>query len=313
MTHFPDPVTVPDDVLKARKDRLDHLIKSTALGIAIRSSIIFAEIAGYSYFASNSLLMDALASLVDIVSSVLLIVFVWYAARPPDENHPFGHGRVEPLIGLQLGIFLAVLGGGMFVQQLFEFSSVPNHADISPYAFIIPMCAVIFLEICYCVMTRVAKMQNSPALYAEAAHYRVDSVSSIFATIALLSGTFLPGWSGVLDHVGAVSIALLMVILGISASRLNLNQLIDQVPDQRFFDLVKKAALKVPGVRDTEKIKILEYGPNAHVDIDVEVDPSLNVVEAHKISQNVRVEVQKAWASVQDVVVHIEPYYPGDH
>ena len=76
---------------------------------------------------------------------------------------------------------------------------------------------------------------------------------------------------------------------------------------------VRNAAMTVTGVCDTEKIRIQQYGPDAHVDIDVEVDPTLSVEQAHTISQHVRTKIQIAYPNVQDVVVHIEPYYPDDH
>jgi divalent metal cation (Fe/Co/Zn/Cd) transporter len=76
---------------------------------------------------------------------------------------------------------------------------------------------------------------------------------------------------------------------------------------------VKEAALKVEGVLATEKVLIQSYGPDAHVDIDIEVAPNLSVEVAHKLTQKVRAEIQKAWPAVRDVIVHIEPYYPGDH
>ena len=116
-----------------------------------------------------------------------------------------------------------------------------------------------------------------------------------------------------MDHIGAMTIASMMVVLGIYAAKNNLDQLMDRIPNRDFFERVRKASLTVIGVLDTEKIRIQLYGPDAHVDIDIEVDPLLPVHLAHEISQNVRVEIQKEWPSVRDVTVHIEPYYPGDH
>jgi len=92
-----------------------------------------------------------------------------------------------------------------------------------------------------------------------------------------------------------------------------LNQLLDKIPATRYFLAVRKAAINVNGVLDTEKIRIQQYGPDAHVDIDIEVDPQLSVEKAHTISQHVRAAIQKEWPMVRDVMVHIEPYYPGDH
>jgi divalent metal cation (Fe/Co/Zn/Cd) transporter len=89
--------------------------------------------------------------------------------------------------------------------------------------------------------------------------------------------------------------------------------MMDRIPNPRFFEKVKNAARSVDGVEETEKIRIQLYGPDAHVDIDIEVDPHLTVEVAHKISQQVRAEIQKKWTAVRDVTVHVEPYYPNDH
>lgn len=312
MSHFPAPVLPPESVYRTRQERLRQLITSCLYGVGIRSSIIVAELIGVMVFGSAALLMDALSSLIDVASSVLLVICIKLASRPPDENHPFGHGRYEPLIGLQLGLLMMLTGGAMFFQQIFALSSTETRV-IDKHIWIIPFCAVILLEICYQVVMRVAKKQNSPALAADAIHYRIDGLTSVCATAALIAAAYVPDWSASIDHLGAIVIALVMVGIGVYASRQNLNQILDHTPDQQYFERVSAAAKRVEGVHETEKIRIQLYGPDAHIDIDVEVDPGLTVEVAHAISQKVRVEIQKEWPLVQDVTVHIEPFYPNDH
>lgn len=312
MTHFPGTVAPPESVFRARAERKQQMMRSMGWGVFIRLIIILFEFIGVILFNSSALFMDALSSSIDVVCSLFLILFIKLAERPPDANHPFGHGRYEPLAGLQLGIFLIVVGLGMLVQQGMQLTFLPT-GEIDRRAWIIPLCAVVLLEICYFMMMRTAKKQHSPALAADAFHYRIDSITSVFATVALLLAAYFPHWSLVIDHAGAIAIALLMVVLGAYAVRSNLNQLLDHIPDSHFFNSVRKAAKRVSGVLDTEKIRIQLYGPDAHVDIDVEVDPQLSVEKAHEISQEVRVEIIKEWPAVRDVTVHIEPYYPNDH
>jgi cation diffusion facilitator family transporter len=313
VSHFPDPIFIPKEVEQSRKERLRQLATSCLIGVVIRLIIILGEFAGFVIFGSSALMMDALSSLLDVVSSLFLLICIRFAARPPDENHPFGHGRFEPLIGLQLGLLLVVVGGGMLAQQSFALSTTEGDRIINSYAWIIPLCAVILLEISYQVVMRVAKRQNSPALAADAVHYRIDGITSLCAAIALIVAAYFPSWSVVIDHLGAIFIALLMIIIGGYALLQNLQQILDKTPEKSCFDRVKAAAKRVEGVRDTEKIRIQVCGPDAHVDIDVEVDPFLSVEVAHVISQKVRAEIQKEWPLVQDVIVHIEPYYPNDH
>jgi len=313
MGNFPQPVLVPEDVVEQRQERLRQLTSSCSRGIAIRSLIILAEFVGVYLYGSSALLVDAIASLFDVFSSVLLVVCLKLAARPPDSNHPFGHGRYEPLIGFQIGIFMIVVGIGMFFQQTLHLSSEVEKGVMGAYAWVIPLSAVILLELCYHVIMRVAKRQDSPALAADAIHYRIDSITTLCATITLILAAYFPQLSLKIDHMGAIIIAAMMVVIGLYASRQNMNQILDHIPDDQYFDRVRSAASRVEGVLGTEKTRIQLYGPDAHVDIDVEVDPFLSVEVAHEISQKVRVEIQKDWPSVQDVIVHIEPYYPNDH
>jgi cation diffusion facilitator family transporter len=313
MTHFPAPIKVPASVQRKRKIRQREIVRSAVFGIVIRLCIVAFEFIGVVYFGSAALMLDAIASLVDAASSAFLILCIKLAARPPDKEHPFGHGRYEPLIGLLLGLMLACVGVGLFIHQMLHLALEKEVTPINNMAWIIPLIALLLLEICYQIVMRTAKKQQSPALAADAIHYRIDSITSLFATIALLLAAYFPMWSLTFDHLGAIFIAVLMVGLGLYAARGNLNQLLDRIPENRFFDLVREAAKRVEGVQETEKIRIQRYGPDAHVDIDVEVDPSLTVEVAHGISQKVRVEIQKAWPAVRDVTVHIEPYYSGDH
>ncbi len=311
--HFPEKLPLPQDVFEQRAQRKKELIGSAFWGVFIRSCIIGFELLGVWLFGSAALLLDALASSVDVVSSLILIICIKLASRPPDDNHPFGHGRYEPLIGLQLGLFLFFVGGGMLIQQFFQTMEVQSELVIDGRAWIFPVVALVLLEVCYQIVMRAAKRQDSPALAADALHYRIDAITSLFAALALICAAFIPKWSHLIDHAGALLIAALMIALGAMAARKNMNQLMDHTPEPIFFERVKNAAKRTEGVLGTEKIGIQLYGPDAHVDIDVEVDPNLSVEVAHEISQRVRLEIQKDWPAVRDVIVHIEPYYPNDH
>lgn len=313
MSKFPEPIFLPSDVYSERDKRHALILQSAKWGIYIRVSIILFELTGFFLFNSFSLLMDIVASSMDILSTLFLILCIKLAKKPPDKNHPFGHGRYEPLGGLILGILLIVVGSFLLVQQALGAIKEEHAREVHYLAWIFPAIAVILLEACYRYVIHTAKTENSPALAADAYHYRIDGITSLFATVALLAAATSPHWSLLIDHLGAFLINLFMVIIGFIAARENLHQLMDRTPEDSFFERVKHAALNVNGVKATEKIHIQHYGPDAHVDIDVEVDPHLRVDEAHKISQNVRIEIQKAWPAVRGVTVHIEPYYPNDH
>jgi cation diffusion facilitator family transporter len=313
MPKFPKPLSLPKNVYDTRAKRNKQIVAAAKLGIFFRVFVILFELFGVILIHSSALFLDAISSVMDVVSSLFLIFCIKLAYRPPDLDHPFGHGRYEPLGGLILGVMLIVLGGVMLVQQLLNLFQAEVYRYIHPWAWIFSAIAMVILEIAYRLLIRTAKQENSPALIADAVHYRIDSLTSLIATIALVIASSWPEWGLTIDHIGAIVIALFMMGIGIVTSRENFHQVMDRVPDSKFFKRVREAALKASGVQGTEKIRIQQYGPDAHVDIDIEVNPSLTVAKAHKISQQVRLEIQKAWPSVRDVTVHIEPFYANDH
>jgi cation diffusion facilitator family transporter len=313
MSKFPPSIPLPESVNQTRLQRRKQMMVTARRGVALRGAIVIAELLGFVFLNSSALLVDAISSLVDIGASLFLILCIKIADKPPDSNHPFGHGRFEPVAGLQLSLLLAVIGGGMLFQQLSAISTPTEGRIIEPYTWLIPLGAIILLELSYRQMKRIAKREHSPALLADAIHYRIDGINSLFAMIALLFAAYFPHYSVLCDHLGAIVIALLMIGIGIFAAKNNLHQLLDRVPPQTYFDKVRQAALQVEGVLATEKIRIQLYGPDAHVSIDVEVAPQISVETAHEMTQKVRAEIQKVWPAVRDVIVHVEPFYVGDH
>ncbi len=162
-------------------------------------------------------------------------------------------------------------------------------------------------------MMRTAKANNSPALAADAVHFRVDALNSLIAALALSVSFFYPAASRVFDNFGAMGISLFMIILGFNGARSNFHQIVDRTPEKLYFDKVRRIVAKVDGVLGSEKLQIQMSGPDAHINIDIEVDPKMSVEKAHEITQQVRAAIQKGWPAVRDVIVHVEPYYPNDH
>ncbi len=309
---FPDPVLPSKEAYEKRIERKNSLIKSLIQASVVRGAIVVAELIGVVLFDSSALLMDAFATLFDIASSLVLIYFIYYAAKPPDKNHPFGHGRLEPIVGLQLSFVLGLAGLVMLIWQTTKSFDL-SHPTIPAWGWIIPASGMVLLEICYQRLKYIAKKEDSPALMVDARHFRVDAITSLIATLSLIVAIASPEAGVIGDHLGGIFIALFMIYLGVKSCRENVSELMDEAPNPEYFDRVRKAALSIPGVQATEKINIQHYGPDSHVDIDIEVDPNMPVDEAHKISQKVRAAIKSSWPKVRDVTVHVEPFYPGDH
>jgi cation diffusion facilitator family transporter len=282
-------------------------------GIGIRLAVILVESIALWQWGYAALLTDLVASLLDIVSSFAILFAIRLAARPPDEEHPFGHGRIEPLAGLQMGVLIALSGGWLAIRHMLGLVQTEAAGWVSGYAWMVPFGASIAMEIAARLVHSVGTREQSTALLAEAGHYRIDAVTSLVAAVGLAAASTWPELGHRLDLVSAALLASIMVVLGGLAVRENLHQLLDRVPLEVHFEQVKSSALKVEGVLDVEKVRIQHAGPDAHVDIDIEVAPDLTVAAAHVITQHVRVQIQEDWPFVREVVVHVEPFYADDH
>jgi cation diffusion facilitator family transporter len=313
MSDFPAPVAPAADVASSRRSRLSELQSIAGAGIALRLAIVAVEVAAFWWWGYAVLLVDLVASLFDVVSSFALIVAIRYAARPPDDDHPFGHGRLEPLAGMQLGVIIALAGAALLARQLLGFSHSEAKGVVVAWAWCVPAAAAIGLELTARAVLRSGIRQDSTALVAEAGHYRVDALTSVIAALGLLAASLLPSHGHYVDLLGATVLAVIMMGLGGRAAWENVQQLIDRTPRDEHFAQVRESALKVPGVLEVEKVRIQHAGPDAHVDIDIEVNPDLPVAAAHRITQHVRAQIQADWPFVREVVVHVEPFYAGDH
>jgi len=299
-----------DSIAELRKTSYRHVQEAAKKGMLIRLIIVAAELIAFATFSSATILFDAIATILDIIISISLLFFIKIASRPPDKEHPFGHGRYEPIAGLQLSLFLIVVGVCLAFQQVSTIQDLKahTHAPIEAHIWLIPLGAMLLLELGYRLLSEIGKRENSSALQSEALHFRLDALTSLLATVALAIGSMRPDWRHFLDHLGALAISLLMIGSGAFAARRNAQQLMDRVPDEKYFNLVREAALRVRGVEATEKLLIQLYGPDAHISIDVEVDPELPVIKAHLLTQQVRLEIQKSFPAARDVIVHLEPY-----
>ncbi|MFO1093940.1 MAG: cation diffusion facilitator family transporter [Planctomycetaceae bacterium] len=310
---FPEPVAPSRDTELRRQERARELLRVAWIGMALRTAVIVVELVGGLILGYAALFVDAFSSMFDVLASVGIVLAIHYAARPPDENHPFGHGRVEPLAGLQLGLLVCAAGLWLATQNLWGAMRSPAAGEVRHWAWCLPAGCAVILELSARLVRRIGLRQESTALMAEAYHYRIDAATSVIAAVGLLMASALPALGHLIDHLSAMLLAVVMISLGAAAAVHNYHQVLDRAPDSAHFEQVRTSTLRVSGVRGVEKVRIQHAGPDAHVDIDIEVDPQMNVADAHVITQHVRAAIQSDWPAVREVVVHVEPYFAGDH
>ena len=285
-------------------------LRISLLGMATSAALatvkLVAGIAGHS----AALVADAVESFADIASSAIVWGGLLVSARPPDDNHPYGHGKAEPLAALAVGLLLIGAAVGIVTGAVGEILA-PHHAPAAFTLFVIAG-VIIVKETMFRVTARVGRRIHSTAVAADAWHHRSDAITSLIAAIGISISVLLgPGYEAA-DDWAAVAASLVIAFNGLRFTRRALLELMDTQPGSEFLADVTAAATAVPGVHRVEKVLARKMGTVYLVDMHIEVDGHMRLDDAHTLAHAVKDHVRARLRRVSDVLVHVEPYARTD-
>ncbi|GAB3318986.1 cation diffusion facilitator family transporter [Hymenobacter humi] len=287
------------------RERAERGQTSTLWGIGANVALVLgkgtAGVLGNSY----ALIADAIESATDIVSSGIVWLGLRQAAREPDENHPYGHGKAEPLAAILVAV--ALMGAAAFIAYESILHIQTPHA--LPARFTLAVLAVIIAikETLYRRVLRVGQEVDSAAVKADAWHHRADAITSLTAfvgiSIALVGG---PGYEGADDWAALVACGFI-VYNAYHIFRPAFGEIMDEAPEGNWTEDIRALAESVPGVVGTEKCYVRKMGLEYFADLHVIVDGAISVREGHAIAGAVKATIKQARPAVYNVLVHIEP------
>ena len=241
----------------------------------------------------------------DVLASAVVLVGLVVASRPPDDNHPYGHGRIETVAGLFVGFVLIAGGLGIVWRSMVSMAApavTPGAAAVA-----VLLVGIVVRAVMATLKFRVARQIGSLSLRSDAWNDSVDILSGVMGLGAVLLARLSPERFGAADHYGAVFVGLIVVATGVRVTRSATLDLADTMPDPIKTDAVRTVALGVSGVVAVEKQHARKTGLRYHIDLHVEVDPDMSVRESHRIAHNVQQAIREQLVWVADVLVHVEP------
>ena len=254
---------------------------------------------------STSVIADGVESAGDVVASGFIALGFMIAARPADEDHPYGYGRYETVTGLLVGIILFLGGIGICYRSLQHVGAV--HAPPAAYGFIPLLISLIAKAVLSAVKFRVGRRIYSAAITADAWNDFVDIISACAAMTALGLTLWDPSRFLAADHYGGFAVGLIVIFMGLRVAKDTSARLTDAMPDPNLLDQIRQVALDVPGTAGVEKLFARNAGLQYHVDLHLEVAPEMTVRRAHEIANDVRFAIRRQLKWVADVLVHVEP------
>jgi cation diffusion facilitator family transporter len=285
--------------------RLKRSLRTTFLGLAVNAVLAAAKMAAGILGHSHALVADAVESLADVFSSIVVWRGVVVAAEPADEDHPYGHGKAEPIAAAIVSTML-LLAAAWIVIGAFSAIAKP-HSPPAPFTLIVLVAVILIKESLFRFALHEAVSVDSSAVATDAWHHRSDVFTSFAAaigiTIALLGGK---GFEAA-DDWAAIAAACVVAWNGWRLLRPALNELMDRSPNREVVDRIRGVAEAVEGVVRVEKCLVRKMGYQYFVDMHVEVDPRMTVLRSHEIAHHVKDKVRAQVPRVRDVLVHIEP------
>lgn len=276
-------------------------------GSAIAINLVLALIKISTGVIGNSyaLVADGIESTTDIFSSLIVFGGLRISTRPPDENHPYGHGKAESLAAMVVAIFLIAAAFLIAVQSIKEIRTPQS----SPawYTLIVLGIIIVVKELLYRRMRQVGDSLDSSSLRSDAWHHRSDAITSMAVfmgiSIALIGGE---GYESA-DDWAALLACTIIFVNGVRLLRPALNEVMDAAPSDAIEARVVETASRVDGVVAIEKCRIRKSGLGYLMDIHVEVNSELTIREGHNIGHAVKDRLLNSELPISDVIVHIEP------
>ena len=277
----------------------------TIAGIAVSGILACSNIIIGLLAHSTSVVATGFEFAGDVLASSIVLIGMGVAARPADENHPYGHGRFETLSAFAVGAILATAGVTICYQSLQAIDVRHTPPGVSAAAALVG--AIVLRGIMSSVKFRVGRRLRSSALVADAWNDAVDILAALAALTAVALAAYDPVRFLAADHYGGFVVGIVVVVTGIRVVRDASLELVDTMPSPELTSEILQVASSVPGVRGIDKVFARKTGLQYHIDLHIEVNPALTVAASHAIAGHVRATLKRELVWVADVLVHVEP------
>ena len=291
-------------------NRLKRSLRATFLGLAANAVLAVCKMTAGVFGHSDALIADAVESMADIVSSIVVWRAMILASAPADADHPYGHGKAEPIAAAIVATMLLLAAVGIGFRAIVD--AINPQEGPAWFTLVVLLGVIVTKEALFRFVLREADSVGSTAVRADAWHHRSDMITSFAAAlgiaVALIGGDKLAA----ADDVAAILAAGIIAWNGWRLLRPALDELMDASPNPALTEQIRQIASSVPPVELVEKCVVRKMGYHYFVDMHVEVDPEMSVRQAHDVAHAIKDQVCARIPAVRDVLVHVEPRLRGD-
>ena len=253
---------------------------------------------------SQALVADGVHTLSDLSTDALVLYAIWHGSKEADDDHPYGHGRIETAATVFLGLLLAFVGAAIAINAALRLTEPATILTPAPITLLMAVITIFSKEGLYRYTIGIATRYKSTILRANAWHHRSDAISSIVVLIGIGGSIMgLPYF----DSLAAIGLGTMIIRMGLLLSWNALKELIDTALSHEEVAAIRQAIVNIDGVVDLHMLRSRLMGGRALIDVHLQVDGNISVSEGHQISEFVRQRLINDFESVDEVLVHIDP------
>ena len=256
--------------------------------------------------ASIALIADGVHSLSDMATDIAVLLGVHFGSKQPDEEHPYGHGRIETFAAAFIALIL-IIGGSVMIYYAAWDMALGNIRTARFAILIIAVISIVTKELLYWATREIAVKSHSSALYANAWHHRSDAFSSIAVVIGFIAMKFGFGYG---DQIAAIAVGLMIILVGMRVAGECLRELTESAVDSETIVHIKEIINADSSIRRWHKLRTRMVGREVFLDLHILVDPQLDVTAAHEIAERLEKTMDEEITRPVNITVHVEPDVP---
>ena len=294
----------------AARSREKSIYKVTLIGSLVNFLLMAFKFAAGILGHSSALVADAVHSLSDFATDIVVIVFVKISGKPEDDDHRYGHGKYETLATAIIGIVLFAVGIGLLVDGAIKVAAVLNGATLpapSMIALIAAAVSIVSKEILYRYTVRVGKNLNSQAVVANAWHHRSDAFSSIGTLVGVGGAIFLGERWRILDPLAAIVVSVFIIKVAMELIKPCIDELLERsLPvetEKKILDIITS----FPEVSSPHHLRTRRIGNHIAVEVHIRMDGQTSLEDAHTMATNVEKRLKEEFGPDTHIGIHMEP------
>jgi cation diffusion facilitator family transporter len=253
---------------------------------------------------SSAIIADGIHSLSDFLTDIIVMIGVKISAKPVDEDHPYGHGKVETFVSFIIASSLVLVAVGIIYSSVKNMFSIKELKPLKMITLTAVLISVVVKEFLFRYTISVGRKHNLNSLIANAWHHRSDAYSSLAAMAGIIGA--MMGYK-ILDPIAALVVAFLIGKVGVDIGKEAFMDLIDTAADKKIYDQIKKIIRDTKDVVSYHGLKTRKVGNNVISDLQIEVDPAISVVQGHDIAKNLKTKIIDSVKEVENILIHVEP------